>query len=101
MAVFDDILSVEKEALQSIESAKADMVELVSASQTEHRAKIKTEAENFASAEVEALEQHKSEINKKTETIKAEVEERATEVTEKFTAKASSLKQEIIQNLSK
>lgn len=101
MTVFDDILNAEKEALSSIESAKTETADLITATKNEQNTRLESEVNNLASAEATALEQHQVETKKKTDAITADVEKQVEKVTKKFIDQAESLKQEVKQSFSK
>ncbi|MCA9362980.1 hypothetical protein KC851_01545 [Candidatus Kaiserbacteria bacterium] len=95
MTAFNDILTAEKEALQSIETAKAEMAELVSKARGERKSKIEEEVIKLSEAENAVISAHKSSLKEVTDKIEAETKVKVAKIEEKFAAAADNLKKEI------
>jgi vacuolar-type H+-ATPase subunit H len=100
MTAFDEILTTEQEAEKSIAIAKEEVATSISSARAERQTRVNDEVAKLKEAEKTALNEHESQVAKKTAEIQKGVDTQVADVEQKFAAHASDLKVTIKKKFS-
>jgi len=95
MTAFNDILTIEAEAMQSIETAKTEATAAIAAAHATGQSRIETVSKELQAASEKELASHASNITDTTSKIQAEVNNKVFAIEKRFDAQTTVLTQEL------
>jgi vacuolar-type H+-ATPase subunit H len=101
MTAFDDILSAEKAALETVATAKEEAAAALQQAKAEQQPRIAAETADLKKAREQALSDYQTIVASKTAEIEADTQKQVVAIEKKFTAVADELTQAIVQDFVK